>query len=133
MKNKCKLEGKKPIVLFGNGTFKPGGTGQASVPRKPFIRELAVRFPVIITDEYKTSKLHPLSFEELKDVETKKEDNNNKTTNNERLRMCTTNSGNSEVDKILSKERDRDTFGSCSIMQKGYYRLIGNPITSLER
>ena len=56
-----------------------------------------------------------------------------KTTNNERLRMCKTESGNSEIDTILSKERDCDTFGSCSNMQKGYYKLIGFPITSLER
>ena len=61
------------------------------------------------------------------------EEKDKKTTNNERLRVCTTNSGNSEVDLIMSKERDRDTFGSCSIMQKGYYQLIGNPITSLQR
>jgi len=131
MKIKCKRNHKTPVVMFGNGTFSPGGTGQASIPRKPFIRELAVRFPVIITNEYKTSKLHPLSFEELNDISSNKEDK--KTTNNERLRVCKTESGNSEVDTILSKERDRDTFGSCSIMQKGYYKLIGFPITSLER
>ena len=128
MKIKCKKTGKRGVVMFGNGTFRPGGTGQASVPRKPFIRELAVRFPVVITNEFNTSKLHPFSFEELKDIEKVDE-----TTNNERLRMCKTNSGNSEVDLLMSKERDRDTFGSCSIMQKGFYNLIGNPITSLQR
>ena len=36
--------------------------------------------------------------------------------------MCTTNSGYSEVDKIISKQRDRNTFGSCS-MKKGYFRF----------
>ena len=71
MKIKCKNTGKKPVVFFGNGTFRPGGTGQASVPRKPFIRELAVRYPVIITNEYNASKLHPFSFDELKDIEEK--------------------------------------------------------------
>ena len=139
LKIKCQKTGKQGVVMIGNGTFRPGGTGQASVPRKPFIREIGIRYPVIITNEYNTSKLHPFSFEELKDVqESKNEDNKetndeNKTTNNERLRMCKTKSGNSEVDLLMSKERDRDTFGSCSIMQKGYYQLIGNPITSLHR
>ena len=122
----CKKEGKKPLVLFGNGTFKPGGTGQASMPRKPFIRELAVRYPVIITNEFNTSKLHPLNFEDLKDISPTKA--------NERLRMCqTSNSGNSEVDILIAKKRDRDTFGSCSLMQKGFYTLIGNPIIHLQR
>jgi len=129
MKMKSKATGRKPVVMFGNGTFRPGGTGQASVPRKPFIRELAVRFPVIITNEFNTSKLHPFSFEELKDIGGKEKTS----TNTERLRMCTTNTGNSGVDLLMSKERDRDTFGSCSIMQKGFYQLIGNPITSLQR
>ena len=129
LKIKCQKTGKQGVVMIGNGTFRPGGTGQASVPRKPFIREIGIRYPVIITNEYNTSKLHPFSFEELKDVQEK----DKKTTNNERLRMCKTNSGNSEVDFLMSKERDRDTFGSCSIMQKGYYQLIGNPITSLHR
>ena len=35
-----KEKNKKLILLFGDGSFRPGGSGYAAVPRKPFIREL---------------------------------------------------------------------------------------------
>jgi len=62
---------------------------------------------------------------------------------NERLRQCKTESGNSKVDEIVLKAylqpslgmvvRDRDNFGSCSITQNGFYRLIKNPIDAFIR
>lgn len=33
----AKLNNKKVVVFFGNGSFRPGGTGYAAVPRKPFL------------------------------------------------------------------------------------------------
>jgi len=44
-KTKALNENKKLIVFFGNGSFSPGGTGYASVPRKPFIKELGIMCP----------------------------------------------------------------------------------------
>ena len=66
---------------MGDGTFSPGGTGQATVPKKAFIRQFATMYPVIITNEFRTSKLHPLSFLELTDIKTDKD-----TKTKERLR-----------------------------------------------
>jgi hypothetical protein len=57
MKIKCKKTKKREVVMFGNGTFRPGDTGQASVPRKQFIRELVVRFPIVITNEFTRTKV----------------------------------------------------------------------------
>ena len=42
-------------MFFGDGTFSPGGTGYASVPRKSFIKELGIKYPTIITSEFRTS------------------------------------------------------------------------------
>ena len=83
-KRKAFEENKKLIVFFGNGSFSPGGSGYASVPRKPFIKELGIQCPTIITNEFRTSKISPISFQLLK--------NNKKTKslNGDRLRQCIT-------------------------------------------
>ena len=68
-KEKAFTENKQLIVFFGNGSFSPGGSGYASVPRKPFIKELGARrvqCPTIITNEFRTSKISPISFQLLK-------------------------------------------------------------------
>ena len=94
---------------MGDGTFSPGGTGQATVPKKAFIRQFATMYPVIITNEFRTSKLHPLSFLELTDIKTDKDTKDIKTDKDmktkERLRQCKTESGNSKVDDIVLKAR----------------------------
>ena len=128
LRKECKETEKEGVVLIGDGTFNPGGTGQAAVPKKAFIRQFATMYPVIITNEFRTSKLHPLSFTELADIKTDKD-----TATKERLHQCKTESGNSKVDDIVLKARDRDNFGSCSILQCGFYRLIKNPIDAFKR
>ena len=70
-KKQCNSESRKPILFFGNGSFSPGGSGYASVPRKPVIRNLAAQFPIFITDEYNTSKKCPIKFEDVEDTSTK--------------------------------------------------------------
>jgi len=134
----CKDSYKKGLIFFGNGTFNPGGSGHASVPRKTFIRQFATMFPVVITNENRSSIIYPLSFKELENKE-----NTSSSKPNERLRQCKTESGNSKVDEIVLKAylqpslgmvvRDRDNFGSCSITQNGFYRLIKNPIDAFIR
>ena len=123
---------KKLVLLFGDGSFRPGGSGYASVPRKPFIRELGIRCPTIITNEFRTSKISPINF---KDLTTSLKGN--------RIRVCKTNSevsdvscafsADSNVEVITTKHRDRDAFGSVAICQKGIYSLIQNPIPFYER
>ena len=101
MRKICKETGKEGMILMGDGTFSPGGTGQASVPKKTFIRQFATMYPAIITNEFRTSKLHPLSFQELTDMKGIETDKDSKT--KERLRQCKTESGNSKVDIILDR------------------------------
>ena len=129
-KKKAEQQGKKVMIFFGDGSFSPGGSGYASVPRKPFIRELGIRYPTVITSEYKTSKLCPICFLQM---ETVKSTDNNK--NGDRLRQCTTENVAScrSIDAQMLKPRDRDACGSVGICQKGFYSLLGNPITFYER
>ena len=107
LRKECKETEKEGVVLIGDGTFNPGGTGQAAVPKKAFIRQFATMYPVIITNEFRTSKLHPLSFTELSDIKTDKDtkdiETDKDTTTKERLRQCKTESGNSKVDDIMLK------------------------------
>ena len=119
--------------------FSPGGSGYAATPKKPFIKELAIQYPVIITNENNTSKLNPINFQELEDIVEIKGNTKNKA--NKRLRQCKTEP---EVlkkslnlskygNKISKKHRDRDSFGSVSICQKGVYKLLKNEIPFYER
>lgn len=105
------------VILFGNGTFSPGGHGYACVPKKKFIRQFAQHSVVVLVDEYCTSKLCPLCFSELKTSDQK-----------ERIRMCTTVTENSTC-----FEADRDSIGAINILQKGVYRLLNNPLPAFER
>ncbi len=121
---------KKTIVFFGDGTFRPGGTGYATVPKKTFLKELGIRCITIITPEYRTSKLCPVCFKELIDINLKQT-----TKQGDRLRQCQTDcvAPSDFTLNIASKTRDRDACGSVAICQKGIYTLIGDPITAYER
>ncbi len=111
---------KNGIVLFGDGTFSPGGYGYASVPKKKFIREFAQFAVVVLVDEYCTSKFCPTCFSEVEDIDS---DDTSK-----RLRVCPTNTGGSPCFKA-----DRDSIGSINILQKGVFTLCGNPLSAFER
>ena len=47
-KKKAEKEHKKIVLFFGDGTFSPGGTGYASVPKKTFIKQLGLQYPTLI-------------------------------------------------------------------------------------
>ena len=139
IKKREREENKRIVLFFGNGMFSPGGSGYAATPKKPFIKELAIQYPVIITNENNTSKLNPINFQELEDIVEIKGNTKNKA--NKRLRQCKTEP---EVlkkslnlskygNKISKKHRDRDSFGSVSICQKGVYKLLKNEIPFYER
>ena len=136
-KKECIENGKLPVILFGNGSFSPGGSGYASVPRKPVIRNLATQFSIFITDEFNTSKKCPIIFKDIEDEKNQKKTNSS----GDRLRKCATvnedtavsfdtedNENNSET-----QERDRDSIGSVNIGQKGIYTILHNPISHFER
>ena len=134
-KEKAFTENKQLIVFFGNGSFSPGGSGYASVPRKPFIKELGIQCPTIITNEFRTSKISPISFQLLKN------NKRTKSSNGDRLRQCITDPEAPDVYSTLSdnakaianKHRDRDALGSVGICQKGIYTLLKNPLPFYER
>ena len=110
------------IILMGNGTFSPGGSGYAAVPKKKFIREMAQFNVVVLVDEYNTSKCCPLCYEELHDVmhQSKEE--------SERLRVCPT-----IVEGLPCLIADRDGIGAMNIMQKGLFALCSQPLSAFER
>ena len=117
---------KKLIIFFGDGSFCSSGHGKSSIPKKSFLKCMGSRYKVIVTNEFRTSKLHPMSFNELKTEEGTR-DRQCKTEN----AHCYPNSSvkiSQEQVKIHNKIRDRDAFGSVGICQKGFYELIKNPI-----
>ena len=126
-KTQAEKHGKKIIILFGDCKFSPGGSGYASVPRKLFIKELGIRYPTIITSEFRTSKLFPKEFKELKQIETTK--------NVGRLRQCAIESVAPNCSDVIRQQPayDRYALGSVGICQKGFYILIGKPIPFYER
>ena len=126
-KTEAEKQGKRIIIFFGDGKFSPGGSGYASVPRKPFIKELGIRYPTIITSEFRTSKLCPKEFRELKQIETTK--------NGDRLRQCAIEFVAPNCSNVIRQQPayDRDALGSVGICQKGFYTLIGKPIPFYER
>ena len=60
-------DGNADVVLFwGGGRFRPGTKGAPSAPNKKIYRYLARYVPVVIVNEYRTSKLSVCCGEELK-------------------------------------------------------------------
>jgi hypothetical protein len=109
------------IVLFGDGTFAPGGHGYAAVPKKKFLREFAQHAVVVLVDEFHTSKCCPRCYSEVIDVD-------DVTDKNERIRVCPTIIGNSPCFKA-----DRDCIGAINIQQTGIFTLCGTPLRAFER
>ena len=112
-KETSEKEGKELIIFFGDGTFKVGGKGYSCIPKKKFVKKIGEKYKIIITNEANTSKLCPFTFKILNTI------------NNTRLRECKTNN---EEQINYYESVDRDTLGSLSICQKGFYELIRNPI-----
>ena len=110
-------EGKELIIFFGDGKFKVGGYGYSCIPKKKFLKKIGENHKVLITNENNTSKLCPFTFNELKSID------------QSRLRKCKTlnESQNQSIENYYDVE-DRDTLGSLSICQKGFYELIKNPL-----
>lgn len=53
------------IVAWGNGSFGPTSNGHASAPNKTLRQSLSRFFPIVLVDEYNTSKkLHTLCCEQ---------------------------------------------------------------------
>jgi hypothetical protein len=110
---------KKTIILFGNGSFCCGGKGYACVPKKKLIRDLAVRAPVVLVNEFRTSKLCPFDYKEVIDTVKSSIKNEN------RIRQCST------VNETFSKCplcHDRDSIGAVNITQKGINELLNTPL-----
>lgn len=62
------LNGKTDVLLlWGNGGFGPTSKGHDSAPNKSFRKELSKWIPIVMVDEYKTSKITPCCHKEVKD------------------------------------------------------------------
>jgi hypothetical protein len=113
---------EKHIIFFGASNFSGGGHGHVSIPRKKLVRILSQHVPVVLTNEYCTSKHCPLCLRELNDIKCDKED----PTTIQRFRQCKTETiESSEFRCPFSKEKmiDRDDGGSTNITQKGLFDL----------
>ena len=128
---RAKEEGKKLVVVMGDAVYRQGGKGHSTMPKKSIIKEIGIRVPIIIQDEFRTSCINPFDFSGWVKV------NDTDSQSGDRLRQCATasraSSGSTLVDNIIAKVRDRDAAGSVSIAQKGFYNLIGNKIPDYER
>ncbi len=56
-----RMDGKKPIIFFGNGSWRPsreGGPnkGVGAMPRKALVKEISQKGMCVIESEYRTSK-----------------------------------------------------------------------------
>ena len=125
LRQECDDNNKQGIVVFGNGTFRPGGTGYASVPKKATIREIATRFPVLIISETYTSKKCPISFRDIKEIENESKKARHE---NNRIRRCATVDENNDSYQFM----DRDACGSVNIAQKAIYKILSNDIPHFE-
>ena len=57
---------QRRIIFMGDGTFSHSRK-HAPVPKKQVVKTLAVRGPVVLLDEYNTSKMCPCGTSELQD------------------------------------------------------------------
>ncbi|CBN80330.1 n/a [Ectocarpus siliculosus] len=104
-----KIRDKKRVVFFGNGQFGHGARG--ACPRKALIRALGVLCPVVLVDEFRTSKCCCSCGVPLKQVD------------GSRVFRCS-----SQMDEGQScsvKFIDRDTNGSANIGVCGVFQLLG--------
>ena len=62
---KCRKEDPPSVVFFGDGTFKPGGFGYASVPKKNILKLLCNRGCTVLLDEHRTSRACPCGKADL--------------------------------------------------------------------
>jgi hypothetical protein len=113
---------KKLVVFFGNGTFSPGGSGYAAVPKKKFLRELAQFAVVVLVNEYNTSKCCPNCFSELQDFDS------DDSATEERLRVCPT-----MIEGSSCLKADRDAIGAYNILQKGVHVMFNKTLSAFEK
>ncbi|CAN0519073.1 unnamed protein product, partial [Ectocarpus sp. 8 AP-2014] len=104
-----KIRAKRRVVFFGDGQFGHGSRGPC--PRKALIRALGVICPVVLVDEFRTSKCCCGCGIPLKQVD------------GSRVFCC-----ESQTDENLSCSVgfiDRDTNGAVNIGVCGVLQLLG--------
>ena len=106
------------IVLFGNGSFRSGGAGHSSIPKKKLVYMLGNKCLTYVFDEYRTSKCCPGCGAELEDGE--KEN---------RVRYCPNSSDTGEygcqlTSKIAKRGIDRDQSATMNISRCAYQVLM---------
>ena len=104
-----KIRDKRRVVCFGDGQFGHGARGPC--PRKALIRALGVLCPVVLVDEFLTSKCCCGCGTPLKQVD------------GSRVFRCAsqTDEGRACPVRLI----DRDTNGSVNIGVCGVYQLLG--------
>lgn len=104
-----KIRAKRRVVFFGNGQFGHGARGPC--PRKALIRALGVLCPVLMVDEFRTSKCCCGCGIPLKQVD------------GSRVFCCESQTDEGRTCPV--RKIDRDTNGSVNIGVCGVYQLLG--------
>ena len=64
----------KPVKLaYGSAKFNPTGKGEVAVPTSQIFKECKYRFPIVLVDEYLTTKIHYETNSVLQKVQVKGE------------------------------------------------------------
>ena len=71
--NKIDSSNEKTVLAFGSAKFAPGGKNEVSVPTTRAFKECSYRFPIVLIDEFRTSKIH-WRYDTLLDQVAKKND-----------------------------------------------------------
>ena len=119
-KLQTKLDRTSRVVFFGDGQFRTGGHGHASVPRKALIHQLACRSLCCLTSEFGTSKYCPGCGSTMEDVEGETRTRSCSNSCREGPSACCLQVG----EKCYTT--DRDDCGAVGIMLCGANPVVGN-------
>jgi hypothetical protein len=115
-----RINEKKRIVMFGNGSFKAGIKGNVAMPRKAFVKELSTVGLTFVVDEFRTSKTCPGCGSDMVDVE-----------ESDRVRRCTNVTEDVTTSCCLAVDKDcftcdRDQSASVNMMLCAYQAITSN-------
>ena len=129
----CPLPGRQVVVAHGDGDFKTGYRTHQSLGlgRKSLLKQLMDRGPVLLLDEWGTSKYCPCCGAEMEDVPSSQTEEDG-----ERLRRCKTATLGAPCDLMLRCEDglDRDAVACVNMLVCVYALLtIGTRPPHLQR
>ena len=104
---------ERTVVFFGDASFGPTMRGHNAIPKKGILRELCHQGVTVLLDEYRTSKMCPCGYDELK-------------TTTGRLRAHKSDGATcSLLSRLNNSMCDRDALASLNMVQCAMCALGG--------